>query len=198
MNESTPSPDPVASESEQVQVRYQKLAKLKEKNRNVYPNGLTPSALAAPLHAQFDEKTKEELESQPQSVSVAGRIMAIRDFGKAAFLRIQDRTGLIQVYVQLNRVKEEAFALYKDLDHGDIIFAEGLLFKTKTNELSVQCESFKLLVKALRPLPEKYHGIADVEIKYRQRYLDLMMSEETKKNLLHALQDDTRNSAVFN
>jgi lysyl-tRNA synthetase class 2 len=167
--------------SEQVRVRFEKLARLKEKNPNPYKNGLTPSAVSADLHRAYDEKSKEELEPLAISCSVAGRIMAVRDFGKAAFVRLKDRSGIIQLFVQKDKIGPEAYALYKDLDVGDIVFSEGVLFKTKTNELSVASQTLELLSKSLRPLPEKFHGIADVEIKYRQRYLDLIMSDETRE-----------------
>ena len=106
--------------------------------------------------------------------------MAIRDFGKASFVRLKDRTGLIQLYVQKDKLGEEGYAKFKELDMGDIVFSEGTIFKTKTNELSVQADKLELVTKSLRPMPEKFHGIADVEIKYRQRYLDLIVSDETR------------------
>ena len=167
--------------SEQVRVRFEKLVDLKNQKENPYKNGLVPTALAQSLHEAYDSKTKVELEALAISCSVAGRVMAIRDFGKASFLRLQDRTGLIQAFIQKNQVGDEAYALYKNLDVGDFVFTEGLVFKTKTGELSVHSRSLSLVTKALRPLPEKFHGIADVEIKYRQRYLDLMMSESTRE-----------------
>lgn len=167
--------------SEQVRVRFEKLDKLKALHQNPYKNGVSPTILASELHRLHGEKTKEELEALAFHCSVAGRVMAIRDFGKAAFIRLKDRTELIQLFVQRNKLGEEGYAAYKELDIGDIVFAEGTAFKTKTNELSVNCEKLNLITKSLRPLPEKYHGIADVEIKYRQRYLDLIMSEHTKK-----------------
>ena len=167
--------------SEQVQVRLDKLNKLKETEPNPYKNGFRPTAVSADLHRNFDSKSKEELEAAIERCSIAGRVMAIRDFGKAAFVRVKDRNGIIQLFVQKNKLTEEAYARYKSLDLGDIVFSEGTLFKTKTNELSVSSETFELLTKALRPLPEKFHGLADVEIKYRQRYLDLIMNDQTRK-----------------
>jgi len=171
----------VVDHSEQVRVRFEKLGRLRDEKINPYKNGRVPSALARDLHQQHDAQSKEELEPLALSCSVAGRMMAIRDFGKASFVRLKDRTGLIQLFVQKDKLGPEAYALYKGLDIGDIIFAEGTVFKTKTGELSVQCTSLELLSKSLRPLPEKFHGINDVEIKYRQRYLDLIMSEETRE-----------------
>jgi lysyl-tRNA synthetase class 2 len=166
--------------SEQVRVRFDKLHRLQERNENPYKNGFEPSALATELHQKYGEKTKEELESLAQACSVAGRIMAIRDFGKAAFVRLKDRTGLIQLFIQKDRLGPEGYARYKELDIGDIVYSKGTVFKTKTGELSVHSDTLELVTKSLRPLPEKYHGISDVEIKYRQRYLDLIMSQETQ------------------
>jgi lysyl-tRNA synthetase, class II len=168
------------NESEQVQVRFSKLQKLKERKDNPFKNGFAPTFLAADLIKNHSSKTKEELEAAHIKGSVAGRIMAIRDFGKASFVRIKDRTETIQLYVQKDKLGEEKFAEFKELDIGDIVFSEGTLFKTKTGELSIQSEKVVLLTKSLRPLPEKYHGIADVEIKYRQRYLDLIMSKQSQ------------------
>src|SRR5262249_40575589 len=112
--------------------------------------------------------------------SIGGRIMAIRDFGKASFVRVKDRTGLIQLYVQKDRLGD-SYASFKKLDIGDIVFLEGSVFKTKTGEPSIQSDKVDLLSKSLRPLPEKFHGLADVEIKYRQRYVDLIVSDQTKE-----------------
>ncbi len=166
--------------SEQVRVRYEKLTRLRERTENPYKNGASPSAIAVDLHHAYGEKSKEELDGLAISCSVAGRIMAIRDFGKAAFIRLKDRTGLIQLYVQKEKIGVDAYALYKELDIGDILLAHGTVFKTKTGELSVSCESIDLMTKSLRPLAEKFHGLADVEIKYRQRYLDLIMNQDTR------------------
>lgn len=165
------------NDSEQVVVRKQKLGEWKTQLGNPFRNGFRPSAVAHTLHTSFDARTKEELEAESVRCSVAGRVMAIRDFGKAAFVRVKDRTGLIQIFVQRDRLGEEGYAGYKRLDVGDVVFAEGALFKTKTDELSIQAEKLELVTKSLRPMPEKFHGIADVEIKYRQRYLDLIMSD---------------------
>lgn len=166
---------------EQVQVRFDKLGKLREKGENPYKNGFAPTALAVDMHKRFDERTREELEAEPVRCSIGGRIMAIRDFGKAGFLQVRDRTGILQFYVSKQDLGEEGHARYKMLDVGDIVFGEGKLFKTKTNELSLHCEKLELLSKSLQPLPEKYHGLTDVETRYRQRYVDLIMSEDTKE-----------------
>jgi len=124
---------------------------------------------------------EEELEGAKTGASVAGRILAIRDFGKAAFVRIRDRSGAIQLFVQRDKLGPDGYAKYKELDVGDIVFAEGTLFKTKTNELSVDCDRLELVTKSLQPMPRSTTGLADVEIRYRQRYLDLIMSEESRE-----------------
>ncbi len=167
--------------SEQVRVRFEKLGRIRDRGENPYKNQILPTALAQDLHLKYDEKTKEELEPLAISCTVAGRVMAIRDFGKAAFIRIQDRSGIIQAFIQKDKLGPEGYALYKELDLGDLISTEGVVFKTKTGELSVHSHNLVLVTKSLRPLPEKFHGIADVEIKYRQRYLDLMTSEATRE-----------------
>lgn len=166
---------------EQIRVRLEKLERIQARNENPFKNGVCPSALAERLHHEYDGKSREELESPPVCVSVSGRVMAIRDFGKAAFLQIRDRTGRIQLFVQKSKLGDDAYSRYKEVDVGDIIFCDGSLMKTKTDELSVNCNTFLLLTKSVRPLPEKYHGIHDVEIKYRQRYLDLIMSDQTRE-----------------
>ena len=167
--------------SEQVQVRFDKLAKIRSRGEEPYKNDVSPSSLARELHQKYTEKTKEELEGLHVSGSVAGRVMAIRDFGKASFVRLKDRTGIIQLFVQKEKLGEAQYQKFKEWDIGDILFAQGVVFKTKTGELSIQCDSIDLVTKSLRPLPEKFHGIADVEIKYRQRYLDLMMSDSSRE-----------------
>ncbi|MBI3535460.1 MAG: lysine--tRNA ligase [Deltaproteobacteria bacterium] len=166
--------------SEQVRVRFEKLAKIRIQNENPYKNGYKSSDLAFDLHSKYNEKTREILTELSIACSVAGRIMAIRLFGKAAFVTIKDRSGNIQLFVQKDKLGDGAYARFKELDVGDVIFSKGTLFKTKTDELSIHAETLVLLTKSLQPLPEKYHGIADVELKYRKRYLDLIMSDQTK------------------
>ncbi len=171
----------MAALQEQVRVRFEKLDVIRAREENPFKNGFEPNALAAGLHREYDEKSKEELEPMGVRASIAGRIMAIRDFGKAGFLQIRDRSGMMQFYASKDKLGDAGHARYKELDVGDIVFGEGTLFKTKTGELAVWVEQLELLTKSLRPLPEKFHGIADVEIKYRQRYLDLIMSEQTRE-----------------
>ncbi|MGB5080065.1 MAG: lysine--tRNA ligase, partial [Burkholderiales bacterium] len=136
--------------------------------------------LAAELHHAWGEKANEEIEPKAVEVTVAGRMMLKRVMGKASFATIQDMSGRIQLYVTRDGIGETAYEAFKHYDLGDILGAKGALFKTKTGELSLKVTELRLLVKALRPLPEKFHGLADQEQKYRQRYVDLIMSETTR------------------
>ncbi len=167
--------------SEQELVRIEKLKKLQEREPIVYKNGFVPKDTALALREKYSDQSKEALETLAVPVTVAGRLMAIRLFGKAAFLQLQDRTGSIQLFVQQTALGDEGYQRFKELDLGDIVFAKGAVFKTKTEELSIKVETLTLLTKALHPLPEKFHGIADVEIKYRQRYLDLMTDSTVRE-----------------
>ncbi len=177
----TPTNSDLSHLPEQVRVRYEKMLRMREREENPYKNGFQPKDLAAELHRHYDEKSKEELEAAKIPASIGGRAIAIRDFGKAAFLRLRDRTGLIQVYVAKDSLGEDGYRLYKeDFDVGDIAYVEGHLFKTKTGELSIHAERLVLLTKALQPLPEKFHGITDIEKRYRQRYVDLIVTEESR------------------
>ncbi|MEJ2388393.1 MAG: lysine--tRNA ligase [Chromatiaceae bacterium] len=146
-----------------------------------FPNDFRRGALAGELHATFGDRVSDELEAEAPRVSVAGRLMSRRIMGKATFAHLQDMSGRIQVFVQRDLLGEEAYRAFKgDLDIGDIVGVEGPLFKTKTGELSVRGETVRLLTKALRPLPEKFHGLTDQESRYRQRYLDLIMNESAR------------------
>lgn len=165
--------------TDQIRVRFEALDRLRERGENPFKNGYAPDALAAELHKKWDEKSREELEGAGIQAAIAGRVMAIRHFGKGGFIRIRDRSGWIQLFADLTSLGDQ-FEKYKELDVGDIVLARGKVFKTRTNELSVHANEIVLLTKSLRPLPEKYHGVTDVETKYRQRYLDLIMSDETK------------------
>jgi lysyl-tRNA synthetase class 2 len=151
-----------------------------------FPNDFRPSHKAADLHAQYSALDNEALEANPVKVAVAGRMMLKRVMGKASFATVQDASGLradgrIQLYITNDVTGEAAHAAFKHYDLGDIIGAEGMLFKTKTGELSIKVEGLRLITKSLRPLPDKFHGLSDQETKYRQRYVDLIMSEETRR-----------------
>jgi lysyl-tRNA synthetase class 2 len=149
-----------------------------------FPNDFVRKDLAADLHASFGEKTPDELEAEQVSVAVAGRMMLKRVMGKASFATIQDVSGRMQLFISNDITGEDAHAVFKHHDLGDILGATGVLFKTKTGELSVRVTEVRLLTKALRPLPEKFHGLTDQEQKYRQRYVDLITNEQTRKTFL--------------
>nr|WP_233435366.1 lysine--tRNA ligase [Cytobacillus kochii] len=136
------------------------------------------------LVEEYSQFEKEELEEKEIPVTIAGRIMTKRGKGKAGFAHIQDLSGQIQLYVRKDAVGEEAYEVFTSADLGDIVGVSGVLFKTKVGELSVKAKQFELLTKALRPLPDKFHGLKDVEQRYRQRYLDLIMSEESKHTFI--------------
>jgi lysyl-tRNA synthetase, class II len=178
------APAPVADENQLIAERREKLKGLREAQRQgkgvAFPNDFKPGHRAADLLAHHGARTPEQLEAHPTSASVAGRMMLKRVMGKASFATLQDATGRFQIYVTRDAVGEEAYAAFKQWDLGDIIAAEGVLFKTRTGELSVQANSIRLLTKSLRPLPDKFHGIADQEVKYRRRYLDLMMDQTAR------------------
>jgi lysyl-tRNA synthetase class 2 len=158
---------------------------LRENGGIAFPTDFRRNVVAGELLAEYGEKTKEELEAEPVRVKLAGRIMTRRVMGKASFAHIQDMSGKIQLYVTRDTLPENFYnEQFKKWDIGDIIGAEGVLFITQTGELSVKVDDIRLLTKALRPLPEKFHGIADQEIKYRQRYLDLIMSEQSRNTFL--------------
>ena len=168
-------------DNEQIEIRRQKLANWREQG-DAFPNDFRRDALAAELHEKHGDTDGEELSESAIRVTVAGRMMSRRIMGKASFAHIQDVSGSIQLFVQRDSLPEGFYNTeFKKFDIGDILGASGTLFKTKTGELSVKVDSLRLLTKSLRPLPEKYHGIADQEIKYRQRYVDLIMSDETRK-----------------
>jgi len=167
------------NENEQIVQRRNKLQTLREQG-NAFPCDFRRNVMAAELHAEHAERDNESLEADIQRVKIAGRMMTRRVMGKASFAHIQDMSGKMQVYVQRDVISVEAYTEFKKWDIGDILGVEGVLFKTKTGELSVRAESIRLLTKALRPLPEKYHGVSDQEIRYRQRYLDLIMSDVTR------------------
>lgn len=159
--------------------RRAKLAKLRERGI-AFPNDFRRNALAGDLLSAYGSKSAEALDASPVRVSVAGRMRAKRVMGKASFAKLEDSTGAIQLFLQQSALGE-AYDEFKGWDVGDVIGAEGVLFRTKTNELSVRAERIVLLTKSLRPLPDKWHGIADTEMRYRRRYVDLIMNEESRR-----------------
>ena len=170
---------PQQDENQLVAERREKLKKWRESGK-AYPNDFQRENTAGKLDEVYGEKSREDLEATPIEVKVAGRVMLKRVMGKASFLTIQDLSGRIQLYVTKDAVGEDVYTDFKHWDMGDIVGAIGTLMKTKTGELTVACSEIRLLAKALRPLPEKFHGLTDVEQKYRQRYLDLITNEQSR------------------
>ncbi len=166
--------------NEQVLQRKHKLDALRALG-NPFPNDFRRTALAAEIHAKHDQKDHDTLEAEHNVVTIAGRIMMRRLMGKASFVHVQDMSGKIQLYVRQEDLPAGTYDAFKDWDIGDIIGATGAVFKTKTGELSVKTTEIRLLTKALRPLPDKWHGLSDQETRYRQRYLDLIVNEKSRQ-----------------
>ena len=161
--------------------RAAKLGELRDRGVNPYANDFRPDGTAAAIHAAHAEHDTLALEGSAAKYAVSGRIMARRDFGKAAFVQLQDRSGRLQIYLAKDQLGDDIFALYGTLDIGDIIGVTGMPFRTKTGELSLRATSLRLLTKSKLPLPEKWHGLTDVETRYRQRYLDLMTNPDVRE-----------------
>ncbi len=174
---------PPADDNQIIAERRAKLAALRTRGQ-AFPNDFRRDALAADVHARYGAKANEELEPLHATVTVAGRMMLKRVMGKASFATIQDMSGRIQLYVTTDAVGAEGHDAFKHWDLGDLVGATGHVFKTKTGELSIKVSSIRLLAKALRPLPEKFHGLADQEQKYRQRYVDLITNPDTRRTFI--------------
>ena len=166
--------------SEQEIIRREKMHDLEKMGIDPFGQAYERTHKSGELHATYGEQTKEELAELGLKVKIAGRIMTKRGQGKAGFMHIQDVQGKIQIYVRKDVLGEEAYEVIKKADIGDIVGIEGTLMKTNHGELSVKCEVYTHLTKALRPLPEKFHGLQDKEERYRRRYVDLIMNEESK------------------
>jgi lysyl-tRNA synthetase class 2 len=166
-------------ENKLISERRQKLAALRT-YKNPYPNDFRPRDYSQHLQQQHAHKTKEELELNPVTAIIAGRLMLKRVMGKASFATLKDAKGKIQAYISLEKIGLAAYQEFKHYDIGDILGVSGTLFKTKTNELTIDATEVRLISKSLRPLPEKFHGLSDQEQRYRQRYLDLIMNDEAR------------------
>lgn len=175
----TPEQQPL-DENHLIAERRQKLARLREKGP-AFPNDFKPTHRAGVLHFLYDEQSKEELAKHNHEVAIAGRMMLKRVMGKASFATLQDSTGRIQIYLDKGTLGEDHYEAFKHWDLGDILAIEGTVFKTNKGELSVHAHVAKVLTKSLRPLPDKFHGMADQELRYRQRYVDLIVTEQTRK-----------------
>ena len=161
--------------------RYRKIREIESLGFEAYPRKFSYSHTAAEIRQNYDALSGEELETKKIEVRVCGRLMTVRRQGKAGFCHIQQQGERLQIYVRKDEVGDDAFDLYKKLDAGDIIGVEGLVFRTRTGELTVRAKRLEFLAKALLPMPEKWHGLQDVEIRYRQRYLDLLANERVRE-----------------
>ncbi|MDP4169038.1 MAG: lysine--tRNA ligase [Bacillota bacterium] len=170
--------------NDQLRVRREKMNQMREMGMDPFGKRYDRTDNTKDLIEKYGELEKEEVDAENKSVTLAGRIMTKRGKGKAGFANIQDLTGQIQIYVRQDAIGEEQYGIFDSADLGDIIGVTGTLFKTKVGELSIKVLEFEFLTKALRPLPDKFHGLKDVEQRYRQRYLDLIMSEESRKTFI--------------
>ncbi len=174
---------PVLSPNEQTRIRREKLEKLRAVGQ-AYPHSIHVTHTAADIFKKYSEEMDPDKLAALGTFEVAGRVAFIRSFGKAGFVKVKDRSGILQVYVAKDKASVESFAQYENLDLGDIVKVSGPLFRTKTGELSLQAQTFSLLVKCLHAPPEKFHGLSNIEERYRKRYLDLLSNEESKKVFL--------------
>lgn len=171
---------PSVDENHIIAERREKLNTIR-KQANAYPNNFRPQNTADKIHASYDNLTHDELQEQVINVSVAGRMMLKRIMGKASFATLQDGQAKIQIYVSREKIGEDLYNSFKHFDVGDILGVTGKLFKTKTGELTIDAHSVELISKCLRPLPEKFHGLTDLEQRYRMRYLDLIMNQDSRQ-----------------
>ena len=167
--------------TEQELVRREKCEKLKELGIDPFGHRFDREDFAKDIREKYEEIEHDAFENMTDTAKVAGRIMFIRRMGKASFFTIQDKTGSIQIYISINDVGEEVYDLFKSADIGDIVGVYGKVMKTKTGEVTIKCLEYTHLVKALKPLPEKFHGLTDIEERYRRRYVDLIMNEDSRK-----------------
>ena len=168
-------------ESELLKKRKEKIEALRAEGVDLYPNKVNVQHTTADLLSRFSEMDHDQLEKVDERFGLAGRIMAVRNFGKASFISLQDRKGRIQGYIHSQLIGEDSYRLFKKLDVGDIVFLEGRIFRTKTGELTIETGQLRLLSKAIRMLPEKWHGLTDIETRYRQRHLDLIVNPKVRE-----------------
>ena len=168
------------TESQIMALRKQKLDDLRKRG-DFYPNDFKRDSLATDLIAWSEGMSPDDLEMSEKRFSIAGRLMTKRVMGKASFAHVKDMSGMIQIYLTRDGLGEEDYAAFKKWDLGDIVGVSGNIFRTRKGELSVAVDAIRLLTKSLRPLPEKWHGLSDTEIRYRQRYLDLIMNDDVRR-----------------
>jgi len=179
MSENEITENEVENTRDLIEQRREKLTKWREQGQ-AFPSGFKRDCFAADLLSEYHAQTNENFETKPVRVHIAGRMMLRRLMGKASFVHVQDMTGRMQLYVRADAIGHEAYEAFKHWDLGDIVGATGELFKTKTGELSIKVEKIELLTKSVRPLPDKFHGLADQETRYRQRYLDLIANDTSR------------------
>lgn len=166
------------------QQRLEKVGELRKAGINPYGNGIYPENLTSDLRQRYESLTGEELDKLGLTFTLCGRVMAVRSFGKAGFLQLRDRSGELQVFTQKGKMGEAGDVTLANLDIGDIVFVKGALFRTKTNEFTIRAEELKLVTKSLQTLPEKWHGLTDVEARYRRRYVDLIANPEVRDTFI--------------
>lgn len=167
--------------TDQEMVRREKAKHIKELGMDAFGHRFDKDSYASELKEKYADIPHDDFENMTDEATVAGRIMFIRKMGKASFFSLQDKTGKIQVYISINDVGEDTYALFKTADIGDIVGVRGKIMKTQTGEVTIKCLQYTHLVKALKPLPEKFHGLTDIEERYRKRYVDLIMNEDSKR-----------------
>ncbi len=183
-----PTTEPILDDNQLIAERREKLQVLRARQAQgqgvAFPNDFKPTHTASDLAQTHSEHSTEELSTQAPTVSIAGRMMLKRVMGKASFATLQDSTGRMQVYIKGDEIGAVVYEDFKHWDLGDIVAVQGRMFRTRTGELSIHATSVRLLVKSLRPMPDKFHGIHDQEVKYRQRYVDLMMNDTTRQRFV--------------
>ncbi|MGB9756059.1 MAG: OB-fold nucleic acid binding domain-containing protein, partial [Desulfurella sp.] len=170
----------IDDENKLIKRRIEKLQELQAIGVDPYFNGFSPEYFLDDISNKYKDYDSEQLKEIQTYYKIAGRVISIRDFGKAGFLKLKDISGTLQVYCQKNLL-EENYTVYKKLDIGDIVGIEGNVFKTKTQEITINATKLHLLTKSIRPLPEKFHGLQDKELRYRQRYVDLIVNEDVRE-----------------
>ncbi|MFV2081997.1 MAG: lysine--tRNA ligase, partial [bacterium] len=182
-------------ESRLYKLRREKVRQIRDLGLNPYVTGYQRKQVARDIHRDMEGKSPQQIESTQNTYVLAGRVMAIRSFGKAAFIHIEDSSGRVQIFIKKDELGDEVFEEFKQWDIGDIIGVTGTVFVTKTGELTILASEIVLLTKSVRPLPEKWHGLKDVEIRYRQRYVDLIANPEvrevfrTRSNLIASIRE---------
>jgi len=167
-------------ENQYYQQRLEKIQRIRDLGLNPFPNDLKVTHTAGEINSKYSAQAQEGLEKEKVPVAIAGRIMFFRGFGKAAFVKLKDREGRIQAYIKKDAISAQDYEIFQLAEVGDFLWVQGYLFRTKTGELSIHVERLRLAVKSLQQLPEKFHGLTDVEARYRQRYVDLIMNEEVR------------------